>query len=86
MVGIPNLVCICSLGLPSGTYHFWVSVTLTSDLVFGIIMPEAFEIGIPNLVCLHLWMAKCRVPFAGHCDLTSDIGFRIFMSRAYLLY
>ena len=37
----------------SVTYHFWVTVTLTSDLVFRIIMSAAylilFEQGIPNL-------------------------------------
>ena len=36
-------------------YHFWVTVTLTSDLVFRIIMSRAylilFEVGISNLVC-----------------------------------
>ena len=36
-------------------YHFWVTVTLTSDLVFRIFMSKAslilFEVGISNLVC-----------------------------------
>ena len=55
-VGIPNLVCICILGWRSLTYRFWVTVTLTSDLVFhnncvGSISIILFEIGIPNLVC-----------------------------------
>ena len=38
-VGIPNLVCECILGQGSVAYHFRVTVTLTSDLVFRIIVP-----------------------------------------------
>ena len=34
---------------------------------------------------MHLWMVVCRVLFLGHCDLTSDLVFRIFMSGAYLI-
>ena len=41
-VGIPNLVCGCILGWRSVAYHFWVTVTLTSDLVFRIIMSGAY--------------------------------------------
>ena len=33
-VGFPNLVCGCILGWRSIGYHFQVTVTLTSDLVF----------------------------------------------------
>ena len=54
-VGIPNLVCGYILGWRSVTYHFRVTVTLTSDLVFKIIVSGAylilFEVGISNLVC-----------------------------------
>ena len=55
-VGIPNLVCGCVLVRPSVAYLVWVNVTLTSDLVFRIIMFGAFfsilfELGISNLVC-----------------------------------
>ena len=32
-VGIPNLMCGCILGWRNVAYHFWVTVTLTSDLV-----------------------------------------------------
>ena len=36
-------------------YHFWVTVALTSDLVFRIIVFGAYlillEVGISNLVC-----------------------------------
>ena len=41
-VGIPNFVCICILGWESVTYHFRVTVTLTSDLVLIIIVSGAY--------------------------------------------
>ena len=41
-VGIPNLVCGYILGWRSVAYHFWVTVTLTSDLVFRIIVSRAY--------------------------------------------
>ena len=43
-VGIPNLVCGCILGWRSVTYHFRVTVTLTltSDLVFRIIVSGGY--------------------------------------------
>ena len=54
-VGIPNLVCEYILGWRSVAYHFPVTVTLTSDLFFRIIVSGAylilFEVGISNLVC-----------------------------------
>ena len=51
-------------------YHFWVTVTLTSDLVFRIIMSGTN----PKFgVWLHLGMVECRVPFTGHCDLKLDL-------------
>ena len=40
--GIPNLVCECILGWLSVLYHFWVTVTLTSDLVLIIIVSGAY--------------------------------------------
>ena len=54
--GIPNLVCGCIFGRQSVAYHFPVTVTLTltTDLVFRIIVSGAylilFEVGISNLV------------------------------------
>ena len=33
-IGIPILVCECILGWWSVLFHLWVTVTLTSDLVF----------------------------------------------------
>ena len=43
-VGIPNLICGCILGWQSVAYHFQVTVTLTltSDLVFRIILSGAY--------------------------------------------
>ena len=41
-VGIPNLVCGYILGWGSVAYYFRVTVTLTSDLVFRIIVSEAY--------------------------------------------
>ena len=41
-VGIPNLVCGYILGWRSVAYHFRVTMTLTSDLVFRIIVSGAY--------------------------------------------
>ena len=41
-VGIPNLICGCILGWRSVAYHFQVTVTLTSDLVFRIFVSGAY--------------------------------------------
>ena len=41
-IGISNLVCKCILGCLSVTNHFWVTVTLTSDLVSRIIVSRAY--------------------------------------------
>ena len=41
-IGIPNLVCGYILGWRSVAYHFQVTVTLTSDLVFRIIVSGAY--------------------------------------------
>ena len=41
-VGIPNLVCGYILGWRSVAYYFRVTVTLTSDLVFRIIVSGAY--------------------------------------------
>ena len=41
-VGIPHLMCGCVLGWQSVAYHFRVTVTLTSDLVFRIIVSGAY--------------------------------------------
>ena len=41
-VGIPNLLCECILGKRSVTNHFGVTMTLTSDLIFRIIVSGAY--------------------------------------------
>ena len=41
-VRIQNLVCICILGRWSATYHFRVTMTLTSDLDLIIIVSGAY--------------------------------------------
>ena len=41
-VGIQNVMCKCVLGWRSVTYHFCVTVTLTSDLVLRIILSGAY--------------------------------------------
>ena len=60
-VGFPNLVGGCNFGWWSVTYHFWVTLTLTSDLVCRIIMSRTslilFEMGIPNL--LYGYIFRC---------------------------
>ena len=53
-IGIPNLVCKCILGCLSVINNFWVTVTLTSDLVFKndsvqSISAILFDLGIPYL-------------------------------------
>ena len=40
--GIQDLMCICILGRGSVTYYFWVTVTLTSDLILIIIVSGAY--------------------------------------------
>ena len=32
-----------------------------------------FELGIPNLVWMHLGIGEYHVPFSGHCDLDLDL-------------
>ena len=40
--GAAGLVCECILGWLSVVYHFRVTVTLTSDLVFRVIVSRAY--------------------------------------------
>ena len=67
------------------THHFWVTVTLTSDLVFRIIMSGAylvlFDVEIPNLVCgFILWWQSVMFQCLGLYD--HDLVSRIIMSWA----
>ena len=69
-----------------------VTLNLTSDLVFRIIMYRAyliiFEVGIPNLVCeCILGWRSVLSHVQVSVTLTSDLVFRIgIKSGAYLLY
>ena len=67
-------------------YYFRVTVTLTSDQVFRIIMFGAFcsvlfELGIPNLVCGCI-LGRQRVMYQ-FCDL--DLISTKIVSGAYLI-
>ena len=76
-IGIPNLVCKCNLGCLSVTNHFWVTVTLTSDLVFKnycvqSISPILFDVEIPNLGCNSTWNGEVVHTILSHFDLDID--------------
>ena len=43
-VGIPNFMCGCILGWRNVAYHFRVTMTLTSDLVFRIIVSGLYHL------------------------------------------
>ena len=70
---------------------FWVTVTLTSDLVLRIFVFGAyllfFEVGIPNLECICIlgWWSLTFY-FLAIVTLTSDLVLIIIVSGAYLLY
>ena len=90
-IGNPILVCGCILGLWSVLYHLWVTVTLTSDLVFRKMVMGAylilFKVGIPNLVCgCNFWWRSVTYHFLVTLTLTSDLVCRIIVFRTYLLY
>ena len=68
------------LGIAECHVPFWVTVTLTltSDLVFRIIMSGAYLLyyrgrNLKFGVWMHLGMTKCRIPLLGHCDLELDL-------------
>ena len=93
-VGIPNLVCGYILGWRSVAYHFPVTVTLTSDLVFRIIVSGAYPLYYLRLE-FQIWSvdASCDDSVAYHnwvtgtLNLTSDLVSRnCIESGAYLLY
>ena len=84
-VGIPNLVCGCILGWQNVAYHFWVTATMTSDIVIRIILSVAFLLYYLSLES-QIWCVVQSVmyQFWGHCDL--DLVSRIIMLGAYLIY
>ena len=70
---------------------FWVTVTLTSDLVLRIIVFGAylifFEVRIPNLVCICIFgWGSVTYHFQVTVTLTSDLVLIIIVSGAYLVY
>ena len=71
---------------------FWVTVTLTSDLVLIIFCVWSIslifiEVGIPNLVCICIlgWWSLTYY-FLATVTLTSDLVLIIIVPGAYLLY
>ena len=73
-IGIPKLMCECILGWWNATYHFWVTLTLTSDLDFRKNCVQSislilFKVGIPNLVCgCNFGWGSVTYHFLGHFD------------------
>ena len=70
------------VGVRTVTYHFRVTLTLTSDIFCRIIVSRTYLLNYlisyidnPKFgVCMDLGMVvECRVPFAGHCGLKPDI-------------
>ena len=71
-VGIPNLVGGCNFRWRSVTYHFWVTLTLSSDPVCRIIL--YYSRLESQIWCLDAsWDGGVCVPFMGHSDLKLDI-------------
>ena len=63
-----------ALGMAECHKPFWVTVTLTSDLVFRIIMSGAYIYfflarSLKFGVMMHFGMRKCSKPKLAHCDL-----------------
>ena len=70
-------------------YHFRVTVILTFDLVFKIIVSDGYLIWGVNLkfgVWKHLGMADCRILLSVTVTLSSDLVFRIMVLKAFDLY
>ena len=45
-------------------------VTVTLSLETCVWSIKISPVGIPHIgVCVHLWVAECRILFQGHCDL-----------------
>ena len=61
-VGIPNLVCGYILGWRSVAYHFRVTVTLTSDLAFRIIVSGAYLLYTETIKLCPLDVYVCQFP------------------------
>ena len=93
-IGIPNLACKCILGCLSVTNHFWVTVNMTSDLVFKnncvqSISPILFDVGIPNLGWWFLLGWRSGAFHFGslwpwHWLLASFLGFSCYITAYFL--
>ena len=93
-IGIPNLVCKCILGCLSVTNHFWVTVTLTFDLVFKNYCVQSislifYDVGIPNLGWWFLfgWRSGAyhfESLWPWHWLLASFLGFSCYITANFL--
>ena len=79
-IGIPNLVSGYILGWLSVAYHFRFTLTLTSDLVFRIIVSGAYLLVLYYLRYeSQIWCVdassddKVSCTKLGHCDLELDL-------------
>ena len=75
-------MCGCILERRSVGYNPWVTVILTSDLVYIVwcISPIFFDVVIPNLVCgCILGWRSVAYHFRVTVALTSDLAFRIII-------
>ena len=73
-IWILNSMCKCVLGWRSVTYHFFGNCDLDlwpsfKNYYVRSISLILYEIGIPNLMWMHLGMMECHVPFMGHYDV-----------------
>ena len=92
-IGIPNLVCKCILGCLSVTNYFWVTVTLTSDLVFKNYCVQSisailFDVGIPNFGWWFLlgWQSGAyhfESLWLWHWLLASFLGFSCYITAIF---
>ena len=84
-------MCECFFGWRSVTYHFWVTVTLTSDLVNRINMSGAYLLYYLRKE-FQIWCMDASLDgdmsrtILGHCDFDHELVSRIIVSRAYSLY
>ena len=35
---------------------------------------------------MHIGMTECHIPFSGHCDVDSNLVFKIILYEAYLIF
>ena len=71
-------MCRCIFGWQNVTYHFRVTLALTSDLVYRIIVSRTYLLYYLRWesligVWVHIVMVECRVPCTAHCGLKFDL-------------